>query len=81
MLRLVRSDEFMDWLENLRALSAYDRISARLARIALGNFGDVKQVGNGIGELRFDFGPGYRVYFQRRGSVIILLLCGGDKST
>lgn len=71
----------MDWLENLRDLSAYDRIAARLARIVLGNFGDVKQVGNGIGELRFDFGPGYRVYFQRRGSVVVLLLCGGDKSS
>jgi putative addiction module killer protein len=81
MFKLESTDEIMDWLENLRDLSAYDRIAARLARIVLGNFGDVKQVGNGIGELRFDFGPGYRVYFQRRGAVVILLLCGGDKSS
>ncbi len=81
MFRLVRTDEFMDWLENLRDLSAYDRISARLARITLGNFGDVKQVGNGVSELKFDFGPGYRIYFQLRGAVVILLLCGGDKSS
>jgi putative addiction module killer protein len=56
-------------------------IASRLDRLALGNPGDVKPVGQGISELRIDYGPGYRVYFMRRGSEIIVLLCGGDKST
>jgi putative addiction module killer protein len=61
-----------------RLLSA---IAYRLGRLALGNAGDVKPVGKGISELRIDYGPGYRIYFQSRGSEIIVLLCGGDKST
>lgn len=56
-------------------------IAARLDRLAFGNAGDVKPVGQGVSELRIDYGPGYRVYFQQRGSTIILLLCGGDKRT
>ena len=55
------------------------RIEARLARVAAGNFGDVEPVGEGVQELRIDWGPGYRVYFSRVGQVIVLLLCGGDK--
>ena len=62
--------------ERARAL-----IASRLDRLAFGNPGDVKPVGQGISELRIDYGPGYRVYFMRRGSEIIILLCGGDKST
>ena len=81
MFDLVGTDEFIDWLNNLRDFSVYNRITARLTRLALGNFGDVKAVGNGVSELRLDFGPGYRIYFQRRGSVVVLLLCGGDKSS
>ena len=53
----------------------------RVRRLAFGNYGDVKPVGEGISELRLDFGPGYRVYFIQRGQVLIVLLCGGDKST
>ena len=53
----------------------------RVRRLAFGNYGDVKPVGEGISELRLDFGPGYRVYFVQRGQVLIVLLCGGDKST
>jgi putative addiction module killer protein len=56
-------------------------IASRLDRLAFGNAGDVKPVGEGISELRIDYGPGYRIYFQRRGSSILILLCGGDKST
>lgn len=56
-------------------------IAARLDRLAEGNAGDAEPVGNGISELRIHYGPGYRVYFQRRGNTIIVLLCGGDKST
>ena len=57
------------------------RITARISRLALGNAGDVKPVGSGVSEMRVDYGPGYRVYFQQRGPAIALLLCAGDKST
>jgi len=56
-------------------------IASRLDRLAFGNAGDVKPVGLGISELRIDYGPGYRIYFQKRGDTIVILLCGGDKST
>ena len=69
------------WLNRLRDLKAQQRIDARLARVALGNFGDCKTVGNGVLELRIDYGPGYRVYFGRDGSEVVILLSGGDKST
>lgn len=71
---------FTDWLGALdRKVRA--RIDARIDRLILGNFGDCKSVGDGVSELRIDFGPGYRVYFGRDGKTIVLLLCGGDKST
>jgi len=57
------------------------RIAARIDRLALGNPGDVKPVGSGISEMRIDYGPGYRVYFMQRGSVVVVILCGGDKKT
>lgn len=57
------------------------RIAKRIDRIALGNFGDAKSVGGGVSELRFTFGPGYRVYYTRRGDVVVILLCGGDKGS
>lgn len=56
-------------------------VRARLNRIRLGNFGDCKSVGNGVEELRIDFGPGYRIYFGRQGLLAVILLCGGDKKT
>jgi putative addiction module killer protein len=56
-------------------------IASRLDRLAFGNAGDVRPVGNGVSELRIDYGPGYRVYFRRRGKTIVILLCGGDKRT
>jgi putative addiction module killer protein len=72
---------FRDWLARLRDPSARGRILARLRRVELGNPGDVKPVGEGVSELRIDYGPGYRLFFVRRGQVVIVMLCGGDKST
>lgn len=71
---------FRDWLDRLKDGAAARRIVQRLARIEIGNFGDVKFF-DGIGELRIDAGPGYRVYFVRKGLVVVVILCGGDKSS
>jgi putative addiction module killer protein len=76
-----RKKPFHEWLLRLQDRQALTRIEARLARLAVGNFGDSKPVGEGVMELRVDWGPGYRVYFARIGQVVILLLCGGDKRT
>ena len=70
---------FTEWLERLRDQEARARVLSRLARVAVGNLGDVESVGEGVLELRIDWGPGYRVYFARLGQMIILLLLGGDK--
>jgi putative addiction module killer protein len=72
---------FSEWLASLHDTKARVRIRVRLDRVSLGNFGDCRNVGGGVQELRIDYGPGYRVYFGRLGSTIVLLLCGGDKST
>lgn len=72
---------FVEWLNGLNDRQARTRIEARLARVAVGNFGDVEPVGGGVLELRIDWGPGYRVYFGRVRQVVVLLLCGGDKRT
>ena len=72
---------FRKWLEELRDQKAARKIEARVARVRLGNFGDSKPVGEGVIELRIDYGPGYRTYFGRDGNAIVVLLCGGDKST
>lgn len=79
MVEILRSQTFADWLNNLRDNQARLRINARLLRMEAGNMGDTAPVGEGVSELRIHYGPGYRVYFVQRGSVI--LLCGGDKST
>lgn len=81
MLQVVRSDEFDTWLRGLRDQRAKAKVQARILRLAMGNPGDVKPVGDGISELRIDHGPGYRIYYCQQGSVIAILLCGGDKST
>lgn len=70
----------VSWLESLDSSTRY-RIKSRLARVALGNLGDYKMLGNSLGELRFKFGAGYRIYFGEINGEIILLLCGGDKGT
>ena len=81
MVELIKSATFERWLTGLRDANAVARIQARLDRMALGNPGDVKPVGAGISEMRIDYGPGYRVYFIRRGRLVVVLLAGGDKST
>jgi putative addiction module killer protein len=72
---------FTVWLHAITDLKAKSRILARLERISSGNFGDIKLVHTGIWELRFHFGPGYRIYFGLDGPMLVLLLCAGDKST
>src|SRR2546428_12787873 len=72
---------FTEWLDSRRDIRGREKIRARLNRIRLGNFGDSSSGGEGVEELRIDFGPGCRVYFGQAGTKIVLLLCGGDKST
>ena len=72
---------FEEWLNSLRDINARTKIKARLRRVELGNLGDYKTVGGGVGELRINYGKGYRIYFGQVGSVIIILLSGGDKDT
>ena len=81
MTELIRSATFNRWLSGLRDRRAVARIAARLDRLASGNPGDAQPVGDGVSELRINYGPGYRVYFIQRGPVLIILLCGGDKSS
>jgi putative addiction module killer protein len=81
VIELIKSATFGRWLGNLRDTAAKARIEARIRRLSLGNPGDVKPVGEGVSEMRIDHGPGYRVYFKRRGAWVAILLCGGDKST
>lgn len=76
-----RTPEFNDWLDGLRDDTAVAKVITRIARAEGGNLGDAKSVGNRVFELRIDYGPGYRLYFIREGQTIIVLLCGGDKST
>ena len=81
MIEVRQTDLFAGWLRKLRDEQARARIQIRIRRVSLGNFGDSKPLGEGISELRIDYGPGYRVYFRRVGSLIVLLLIGGTKKT
>jgi putative addiction module killer protein len=81
MVEVRQTGVFASWLRKLRDDKARFRIVARIRRLSLGNFGDVKPVGDGVGELRIDYGPGYRVYLQKRGNLLVLLLAGGSKGT
>jgi putative addiction module killer protein len=81
VVEIVKSATFDRWLRKLKDRRAAARVLDRIVRLADGNPGDVKPVGGGVSELRIDYGPGYRVYYLRRGNRVILLLCGGDKSS
>ncbi|MEX0409642.1 type II toxin-antitoxin system RelE/ParE family toxin [Aquibium sp. LZ166] len=81
MFELKQTQTFRKWWTRLKDERARGLIFARLDRLAYGHVGDVKPVGGGISEVRIHHGPGYRVYLQQRGSTLIILLCGGDKST
>ncbi|MBI3608819.1 MAG: type II toxin-antitoxin system RelE/ParE family toxin [Nitrospirae bacterium] len=81
MIEIRKTDIFAQWLDRLRDIHARARVQARIERLAAGNAGDVKPVGEGVSELRIGYGPGYRVYFTKRGREVIILLAGGDKST
>ena len=81
VFQLAETDDFHRWLGSLSDRRAMARIVDRLKRASNGNFGDVKPAGSGVSEMRIDYGPGYRVYFFRRGKELIVLLCGGDKKT
>jgi putative addiction module killer protein len=81
MIEIRQTEIYIDWFESLRDRQARVRINIRIRRLAIGNPGDVKPVGQGVSELRIDYGPGYRVYFVQRGETLIILLAGGDKRT
>ena len=81
MFELKQTETFRKWREELRDERARALIASRLDRLAYGHTGDAAPVGEGISELRIHHGPGYRIYFVKRGKAMIILLCGGDKST
>ena len=81
VFQLQQTEVFAKWMVELRDIRAKARILARLDSTRLGNLGDAKSVGDGVSEMRIDVGAGIRVYFTRRRGVMIILLCGGDKST
>ncbi len=81
VIEIRETEVFSSWLRALRDAQARARIAARIRRLAFGNAGDVRPVGEGVSELRIHHGPGYRVYYVQRGELLIILLCGGDKKT
>jgi putative addiction module killer protein len=81
MIELKQTATFVKWETRLRDKRARTIIAARLMRLAEGLPGDVEPVGDGVSELRIHYGPGYRIYFQKRGNLLIVLLCGGDKGS
>lgn len=81
MVEIRKTEKYAKWIDGLRDMQGRMRILARVERLRAGNPGDVKPIGAGVSELRIDYGPGYRVYFAKRGDVLIILLAGGDKRT
>ena len=81
MLEIRKTENFAHWLDRLRDLRARARVQVRIERLAAGNPGDVQPVGEGVSELRIDYGPGYRVYVKSLGGEVVILLAGGDKRT
>lgn len=81
MIEIRQTKTYSEWFSGLRDRQAKARIDIRIRRLSTGNPGDVKPVGQGVSELRVDYGPGYRVYFIQQGKTLIILLAGGDKQT
>jgi len=81
VLEIIESATFKRWVRRLRDRRAVARINARLRNVSFGNLGDVRPVGDGVSEMRIHYGPGYRIYFMRRGLTLVVLLCGGDKGS
>lgn len=81
MIEIRQTEEYAIWFAKLKDRQARVRIDIRIRRLSLGNPGDVKPLGEGVSELRIDYGPGYRIYFTQRGQQLIFLLAGGDKRT
>ena len=81
MIQIRKTETFVLWLDELRDIRARARIQVRIERLAAGNAGDVEPVGEGVSEMRIDYGPGYRVYFKRLGREAVILLAGGNKRT
>jgi len=79
MIEVRQTEIYSKWFDALRDRQARARIDIRIRRLSIGNFGDVKPVGEGVSELRIDYGPGYRVYFAKRARELVILLAGGDK--
>ena len=84
-LRIFRASNgslpFIEWLEGLRDLRAKQKVQARIDRLSLGNFGQAKPIGEGVHELKINYGPGYRIYFGSEGDAVVILLVGGDKGS
>ena len=81
MIEIRKTETFIKWLDDLKDIKARARVLARIERLAAGNPGDVAPVGEGVSELRIDYGPGYRVYYRQFGKLLLILLAGGDKQT
>jgi putative addiction module killer protein len=81
VIEIRKTQIFSEWIDGLRDIHARARILVRIERLAVGNPGDVRPVGEGVSELRIDHGPGYRVYYKKQGQAVVVLLAGGDKST
>jgi len=81
MIEIRQTEVYSRWFNGLRDRQARARINVRIRRLSLGNPGDVKPVGEGVSELRIDYGPGYRVYYVQRGQTLVILLAGGEKHT
>lgn len=81
MVEIRKTEKYANWIDGLRDMRARMRILARVERLRAGNAGDVKPIGAGVSEMRIDYGPGYRVYYAKRGEVLIILLAGGDKQS
>ena len=79
MIEIRKTDVYVQWLDGLRDIHARARILTRIERLVVGNPGDVKPVGEGVSEMRIDYGPGYRVYYKKQGRKVVILLAGGDK--